>query len=97
MKPQGDSYRSVPRHDFPAAASAPVAQLDRAPDYESGGREFESLRARQHLAPSYRAKNTAILRNLQGAELAPILRLMHSCIGQWLAPGHRDGGDRHRP
>ena len=23
---------------------APVAQLDRAPDYESGGREFESLR-----------------------------------------------------
>src|SRR5271168_4234023 len=27
---------------------APVAQLDRAPDYESGGREFESLRARQY-------------------------------------------------
>jgi hypothetical protein len=26
---------------------APVAQLDRAPDYESGGQEFESLRARQ--------------------------------------------------
>jgi hypothetical protein len=26
---------------------APVAQLDRVPDYESGGREFESLRARQ--------------------------------------------------
>ena len=26
---------------------APVAQLDRAPDYESGGREFESLPARQ--------------------------------------------------
>ena len=25
---------------------APVAQLDRVPDYESGGREFESLRAR---------------------------------------------------
>src|SRR5262249_1066845 len=25
---------------------APVAQLDRAPDYESGGQEFESLRAR---------------------------------------------------
>ncbi len=24
---------------------APVAQLDRVPDYESGGREFESLRA----------------------------------------------------
>src|SRR5450759_4956313 len=54
-----------------------------AADYESGGQEFESLRARQHLAPTYRAKNTAILRNLQGAELAPILRPMHSCIGQW--------------
>src|SRR5665213_2990533 len=30
------------------ATKAPVAQLDRAPDYESGGWEFESLRARQH-------------------------------------------------
>ena len=30
----------------PALRPAPVAQLDRAPDYESGGREFESLRAR---------------------------------------------------
>jgi hypothetical protein len=39
------------------------------PDYESGGQEFESLRARQHLAPTFRAKNTAILRNLQGTEL----------------------------
>lgn len=29
------------------ACCAPVAQLDRAPDYESGGQEFESLRARQ--------------------------------------------------
>ena len=29
------------------AQDAPVAQLDRAPDYESGGQEFESLRARQ--------------------------------------------------
>jgi hypothetical protein len=28
------------------AKDAPVAQLDRAPDYESGGQEFESLRAR---------------------------------------------------
>jgi hypothetical protein len=41
--------------------------VDRAPDYESGGQEFESLGARQHLAPIFRAKNTAVLRNLQGA------------------------------
>src|SRR5262245_20422213 len=32
-------------------AGALVAQLDRAPDFESGGREFESLRARQKLSP----------------------------------------------
>ncbi len=30
-----------------AAGGAPVAQLDRAPDYESGGQRFESFRARQ--------------------------------------------------
>ena len=28
---------------------APVAQLDRAPDYESGGQRFESFRARHFL------------------------------------------------
>ena len=28
-------------------SGAPVAQLDRVPGYEPGGREFESLRARQ--------------------------------------------------
>jgi hypothetical protein len=36
---------------------APVAQLDRAPDYESGGREFESLRAR-HFGIRYRRYTT---------------------------------------
>ena len=30
------------------AQNAPVAQLDRAPDYVSGGQEFESLRVRQY-------------------------------------------------
>ncbi|VVT17454.1 hypothetical protein ERY430_80032 [Erythrobacter sp. EC-HK427] len=29
-----------------ASSSAPVAQLDRVPDYESGGRRFESFRVR---------------------------------------------------
>ena len=32
--------------------SAPVAQLDRVPGYEPGGREFESLRARHFFRPS---------------------------------------------
>src|SRR6185437_15469875 len=31
------------------AKAAPVAQLDRAPDFESGGQGFESLPARQNL------------------------------------------------
>ena len=31
----------------PLSQCAPVAQLDRAPDYESGGQRFESFRARQ--------------------------------------------------
>ena len=40
-------FESLPlRHYYPAIY-APVAQLDRVPGYEPGGREFESLRARQ--------------------------------------------------
>src|SRR6478752_6156222 len=38
-------HRITPR----VSDNAPVAQLDRAPDYESGGQEFESLRARHFL------------------------------------------------
>ena len=34
-------------HFFPDFFPAPVAQLDRASDFESAGRGFESLRARQ--------------------------------------------------
>ena len=41
-----------------------------APDYESGGQEFESLRARQHLATAYRAKIIGLLRDLQGSRIA---------------------------
>ena len=48
---------AVPWSGFRQRNQAPVAQLDRAPDYESGGQEFESLRARHHLAPGFRAKN----------------------------------------
>src|SRR5438477_12411796 len=45
-----DSYAAVRRRALPRGRyQAPVAQLDRAPEYESGGREFESLRARQFL------------------------------------------------
>ena len=34
---------------LPNNTHALVAQLDRAPDFESGGRGFESLRARQQI------------------------------------------------
>ena len=37
---------AILRDPHNAAFNAPVAQLDRVPGYELGGREFESLRAR---------------------------------------------------
>jgi hypothetical protein len=39
----------VPRR-LSSNLAAPVAQLDRAPDYESGGRRFESFRARHQIS-----------------------------------------------
>ena len=45
IRPEPDSYAPPCEHILPR--HAPVAQLDRAPDYESGGRRFESFRARQ--------------------------------------------------
>jgi hypothetical protein len=41
---QNTASSSVAHQSTPACA--PLAQLDRASDYESEGREFESLRAR---------------------------------------------------
>ena len=46
--------RILPLHPSWAVSKSPpydgpVAQLDRAPDYESGGRAFESLRVRHYL------------------------------------------------
>jgi hypothetical protein len=45
MYPECMRHRRALRPEM-SAKNAPVAQLDRAPDYESGGQEFESLRAR---------------------------------------------------
>ena len=42
----GRGLRALRPCPYVAASRAPVAQLDRAPDYESGGRRFESFRAR---------------------------------------------------
>ena len=40
----------------PFTPDAPIAQLDRAPDFESVGREFESPWARQNMTSGYRVK-----------------------------------------
>ena len=49
------SVDALPRHPHNSAPdSAPVAQLDRVPGYEPGGREFESLRA-HHLEKKQQA------------------------------------------
>ncbi len=47
-----DRFRGGRSMTPPRSVCAPVAQLDRAPDYESGGREFESLRARHRIRRS---------------------------------------------
>ncbi len=59
IPPSDDLTASIGAPIIPALASicasktAPVAQLDRVPGYELGGRGFESLRARQlNWAPS---------------------------------------------
>ena len=56
------------RHLSRAAQPAPVAQLDRAPDYESGGQEFESLRARQNFN-EYRQNLSARKSAMQNREI----------------------------
>ena len=50
MDPLFDAHCSM--RDGSKRNDAPVAQLDRVPDYESGGRRFESSRARQIPNPS---------------------------------------------
>ena len=62
----GRPSRAPPRGrlTWPVASSirvrkAPVAQLDRAPDYESGGQEFESLRARHFATIQNKTANSA--------------------------------------
>ena len=46
---------------FCVGHSAPVAQLDRVPGYEPGGREFESLRARHILVAPWKGSRKVYL------------------------------------
>ena len=61
------------------AKDALVAQLDRAPDYESGGREFESSRARHNSSISF-PKHTHNHRLCRLIKLVLILTIrIHPC------------------
>jgi hypothetical protein len=81
MRGEAYSYRPVPGGSWALSGipthrgNSPVAQLDRAPDYESGGREFESLRARHYLTPSVRnlfgIRLSRSVRSFPGARLPP--------------------------
>ena len=65
---------------------APVAQLDRAPDYESGGQEFESLRAR-HLYQRFSCLTFNILlpRNVVGKRMGSRI-IISECMPRWREP-----------
>src|SRR5258705_5088663 len=59
--------------------NAPVAQLDRAPDYESGGQEFESLRARHQFQKPLFSGNNSIAQWLRSAALVSSGRINDAC------------------
>ena len=59
---------------FGIAHCAPVAQLDRAPDYESGGQRFESFRARHQYLNKIRYLDFPFSGNLR-AHVAFVLQL----------------------
>jgi DNA-binding transcriptional LysR family regulator len=73
--------------------NAPVAQLDRAPDYESGGREFESLRAR-HFGTKLGTPKPAVfaleaatsVRIMEFATLEAIVNCVGAGLGVTLLP-----------
>ena len=89
----------------PLHPCAPVAQLDRAPDYEFGGRRFESFRARHFpCRPSPRCRSgRAIVQTLLDADPpscwpAPHQRTLSACASHGralsVAPAANRGNDR---
>lgn len=63
-----------------SAKNAPVAQLDRALDYESRGQEFESLRARHFgiESPGRRCRPDAAIRPLEQGNPELLLQIPDS-------------------
>jgi hypothetical protein len=74
---------------------APVAQLDRAPGYEPGGREFESLRAHHkywvRAQSADKSCSTVSIRLPPDNKVVRQLRLMPKLIAHHGDPGARDG------
>src|SRR5690606_4051264 len=66
------------RYNPPSLQAAPVAQLDRAPDYESGGQRFESFRAR-HFSETNCIDRPALLR---AGALRPVMGAVASICGK---------------
>src|SRR5690606_6844186 len=80
------------------APFAPVAQLDRAPDYESGGQEFESLRARQFSQTFSRcdARLRQIAPSWRGAELYRFIDAARYRAGEAIGGKRAEAGERER-
>src|SRR4029077_3305055 len=67
----------------------PLPQLDRAPDYESGGQEFESLRARQQyqsFTVSFFLLNRVGLHAVCKISSSAVLQFGHSSFGKLPRP-----------
>jgi hypothetical protein len=86
---------SGPQRPAIQAKHAPVAQLDRALDYESRGQEFESLRARHLVSHDYRKRDGPVpLRRAPGQSQFNILGDIGP-NGVWAASGERRPVLRH--
>ena len=85
--PEGLPFQAGP-HRF--RAQAPVAQLDRAPDYESGGREFESSPAR-HLNSRKQTIISRMLGRVKARSRCRVITRSSMCAGavglSWMTLG----------
>ena len=72
---------------YDCRSAAPVAQLDRAPDFESVGRRFESCRARQLASLACSPGRARSKGKVEGQRYAPVAQLDRASASG--AEGHR--------
>jgi hypothetical protein len=94
--PEG-RFRGSPRKRHRRILHAPVAQLDRAPDYESGGQEFESLRVR-HSFP-YKTGHSCRSRSAhhETSRRSRLSRMRNHRLRLDRSPSEDRRGERYRP